>query len=93
MDNGKFQFFKWRLYLFLEADFVAFISSASSLVEECAGNFGTGKVRKSLTKLSTYLGNLSELSEPSILTFCTVIPSWYRLLSGYPKHRKLVMKV
>ena len=79
--------------MFLEAEFLSFISSGSDLVEECAGNFGTPKVRKSLTKLSAFLEKLSELSEPSIMAFCTSIPSWYRVLSGYPKHRKTVMKV
>lgn len=79
--------------LFVEAEFVAFIPTGSALVEECKGSFNTAKVRKSLTKLSSYLENISEFSEPAILAFCTTIPCWYKLISGYPKHRKLVMKV
>jgi len=92
MDNGNF-FYLFCFFHSLESKFLDFILSGPAIVEECSGNFNTAKVRRSLNQLSAYLENLAELSEPSVLAFCSNISSWYRLLSGYPKHRKLVMKV
>jgi hypothetical protein len=92
MEIGTFIRFLNFIY-FLESEFVSLILSGPGLVQEFSGNYNSAKVRKSLNQLASFLENLAEMSEPSILIFSSNISCWYRLLSGYPKHRKLVMKV
>lgn len=94
MDNGTFSHFLQPFAQYpVGLEFSAFIATGSKLVTESAGNFSSKQVRKALAQLSAYLENHSEFSESTVLTFCSGISSWFRLLTGFPKYRKLVLKV